>query len=128
MKGNGKIMAGIAGKADRSDAIAGLGRTLAGPEHQQVRLPTIKKLHALGWHAGQLQWQPEWRVPKSPHDAAKREAGSSFGGWPVDLVLFEDEQRSGSWEHVLVVFEFKAPNLSAGLSQLEIYGSSQIRV
>jgi len=99
----------------------GLGRTLSGPEHQQVRLPAIEKLHALGWHPGQLQWQPEWRVPKSPHDAAKREAGSSFGGWPVDLVLFEDEEHAGSWEHVAVVFEFKAPKLTEGLSQLEIY-------
>lgn len=98
-----------------------LGGTLSGPEHQRVRLPVLAKLKELGWHPGQLKWQPEWRVPKSPHDAAKREAGSSFAGWPVDLVLFEDEQHAGSWEHVVIVFEFKAPSLSEGLSQLEIY-------
>ena len=40
--------------------------------------------HKLGWLPGRLQWKPEWRVPKSPHDAAKRENGSSFSGWPVD--------------------------------------------
>lgn len=98
-----------------------LGRTLSGPEHQQVRLPVIESLVNAGWKPGQLQWQPEWRVPRAPHDAAKREAGSSFSGWPVDLVLFEDDQHAGSWEHVVIVFEFKAPSLNEGLSQLEIY-------
>ena len=68
-----------------------------------------------------MQWRPEWRVPKSPHDASKRESGSSFSGWPVDLVLFDDDKHAGSWENVLVIFEFKAPSLTAGLSQLEIY-------
>ncbi|RMB71835.1 hypothetical protein AYK61_21895 [Rhodococcus sp. SBT000017] len=99
----------------------GPGRTLSGPEHQQVRLPAIEKLVTLGWKREQLQWKPEWRVPKSPHDAAKRETSSSFSGWPVDLVLFQDEDHIGSWEYVLVVFEFKAPNLMEGVSQLEIY-------
>lgn len=98
-----------------------LGRTLSGPEHQDVRLPTIAALTALGWSEAQLQWRPEWRVPRAPSEASKREAGSSFSGYPVDLVLFDDEQHAGSWEHVVVVFEFKAPNLTTGLSQLETY-------
>ncbi|MGB3684316.1 MAG: hypothetical protein WA991_00635 [Ornithinimicrobium sp.] len=96
-------------------------RPLSGPEHQKVRLPTIEALTALSWSKGQLQWQPEWRVPKAPNEASKREGGSSFSGYPVDLVLFDDEQHAGSWEHVVVIFEFKAPNLTAGLSQLETY-------
>lgn len=98
-----------------------LGRTLSGPEHQVARLPTVKALLAAGWTPDQLQWQPEWRVPKSPHDAAKREGGKSFAGWPVDLVLFDRPGGYQTWEHVVAICEFKAPSLDEGISQLEIY-------
>ena len=100
---------------------APLSRTLSGPEHQQVRLPTLKALVDLGWDSGQLRWKPEWRVPQSPHDAAKREDGKSFAGWPVDLAIFDDVRHAGEWEHILAICEFKAPTLTAGISQLEIY-------
>ncbi|WP_326688840.1 N-6 DNA methylase [Streptomyces sp. NBC_01795] len=96
-------------------------RTLSGPEHQQVRRPTIKSLVEAGWDTGQLKWQPEWRVPQSPHDAAKREEGKSFAGWPVDLAIFDDVRHAGDWEHLLVICEFKQPTIEAGVSQLEIY-------
>lgn len=91
------------------------------PEHNLVRLPVIEKLALAGWDRGQLQFAPEWRVPKTPHDAAKREAGVSFGGWPVDLAIFDDAATVGQWEHILAICEFKAPTLDAGVSQLEIY-------
>jgi hypothetical protein len=100
---------------------ATLSRTLSGPEHQRVRLPMIKALIESGWDQGQLRWKPEWRVPQSPHDAAKREGGKSFAGWPVDLVIFDDAQHVGDWEHVLAICEFKQPTLAEGVSQLEIY-------
>lgn len=96
-------------------------RALAGPEHTRVRVPTIDALITAGWDRSQLQWQPEWRVPQSPHDAAKREAGRSFAGWPVDLAIFDDASTAGQWEHLLAICEFKAPTLSEGASQLEIY-------
>ena len=35
-----------------------------GPEHDQVRLPLIDELRGLGWDEDQIQWTPEWRVPK----------------------------------------------------------------
>lgn len=92
-----------------------------GPEHQQVRLPVIEELVRAGWDRAQLQWEPEWRVPKSPHDASSRELGRSFASWPVDLAIFEDSSTVGSWEHVLIICEFKAPNVDAGVSQLETY-------
>lgn len=91
------------------------------PEHNLVRLPTIEKLALAGWDRGQLQYEPEWRVPKSPHDAAKREGGVGFSGWPVDLVIFDDPSTISQWEHVLAICEFKAPTLEEGVSQLEIY-------
>ncbi|MGH9304491.1 MAG: N-6 DNA methylase, partial [Acidimicrobiales bacterium] len=98
-----------------------LSRALSGPEHQKVRLPTINALIGIGWEAGQLQWAPEWRVPRSPHDASRREAGKPFEGWPVDLAIFDDVSHAGDWAHVLVICEFKQPTLDEGVSQLEIY-------
>lgn len=96
-------------------------RPVSGPEHNNVRLPVIERLEQAGWHPEQMQWQPEWRVPQAPHDASDREAGRSFRGWPVDLVLFDDAEHAGSWEHVVAICEFKAPDLETGVSQLEIY-------
>ncbi|MFS0730050.1 N-6 DNA methylase [Curtobacterium sp. 1P10AnD] len=98
-----------------------VAQTSSGPEHVQVRQPAIDALLAAGWNAEQLQWQPEWRVPKTPHDAAKRERGAAFDGWPVDLVLFDDVRGAGDWRHAAVICEFKQPNLHDGISQLEIY-------
>lgn len=95
--------------------------TLNGPEHQQVRLPTIERLKDLGWDENQIRWQPEWRVPQTPHDSTLRESGKSFKSWPVDLALFDDANNVDDWKHIVSIFEFKAPNISEGTSQLEIY-------
>jgi predicted RNA methylase len=99
-----------------------------GPEHDEVRRPTVQRLLELGWSEGQLQWKPEWRVPKTPHDAAKREGGTrNFESWPVDLAIFDSDEHAGEWEHVLAIFEFKQPTLEEGQSQLEIYLSREPR-
>ena len=105
-----------------SEPVASLG-----PEHEQVRIPTIDRLRSLGWAEGQLRWKPAWHVPRTPHDAAKREVGKSFAGWPLDLVVFDSEDHAGEWEHVLALFEFKRPDLEGGISQLEIYLSLEPR-
>lgn len=94
---------------------------LTGPEHERARLPVIEALKVLGWSDRQMQWQPEWRVPQAPNEASKREGGHGFAGWPVDLVLFEDPDAPLDWQNVLALFEFKAPNLTEGISQLETY-------
>jgi hypothetical protein len=92
-----------------------------GPEHELVRVPFIKKLLSLGWVADQIISAPEWRVPKTPHDASKREAGQSFDSWPVDIALFDDARHAGDYRHLSVIVETKAPNHSEGRNQLEIY-------
>jgi len=88
-------------------------------EHRCVRLPTIEKLKELGWTEGQMQWSPEWRVPKTQSEAAKRERGKSFEGFPCDLVLFASEEEHGAVEALLIIFEFKQPGLDEGRQQLE---------
>jgi predicted RNA methylase len=92
-----------------------------GPEHNEVRLPVIARLLELGWSEGQLQWAPEWRVPKTAHDSAKRERSASFNSWKADLAIFDSEEHAGEWEHLLAILEFKQPTLDEGQSQLEIY-------
>jgi len=97
------------------------------PEHLQVRLPTIKELVDLGWKESQLQWKPEWRVPKNPSQRNRRELGQSFQSWPADLVIFDDDTTGGEWEHILAIFEFKRPGSKEARSQLENYLSLETR-
>lgn len=98
-----------------------------GPEHEQVRLPLVEKLLRLGWSEDQLQYEPEWRVPKTPSEATRREHGRRFDGYPVDLVIFDDPQTAGEWEHISILFELKQSTIEAGRSQLEIYLSLEPR-
>jgi len=102
--------------------------SLSGPEHTLVRLPLIQKLVAKGWREDQLQWSPEWRVPKTPHDASKREKSASFDGFPVDLTAFSSAEKRGDLEHIRVFFECKAPTETAGVAQLESYMGLEPRV
>ncbi len=101
---------------------------MTGPEHQLVRLPLIAKLIELGWKDDQLQWTPEWKVPKTPHDASKREKGHSFDGFPVDLVAFASPDQRGEVEHIRIIFETKEPDETVGVDQLEVYMGHEPRV
>jgi type I restriction-modification system DNA methylase subunit len=98
-----------------------------GPENIFTRIPLVNQLVSLGWDAKQLRTSPEWRIPKRPSEAAKREAGNKFEAYPVDLVIFDDINNIDDWEHVKIIFETKKPDVEAGLSQLEIYLSLEPR-
>jgi N-6 DNA Methylase len=91
------------------------------PEHTETRLPLVDRLVAMGWKLEQLQFEPEWRVPKRPSEASKRELGYKFDSWPVDIAIFDDPLHSGEYEHLLGIVETKAPDLKSGRNQLEIY-------
>lgn len=93
----------------------------SGPEAAEVGQPLLEALKELGWKEEQIFYDPEWRVPKNPSEATKREAGKSFAGFPVDFAIFDDPATAGQWEHVLIIIETKAPNETAGISQLQIY-------
>lgn len=101
---------------------------LKGPEHTKTRLPLIDNLVKLGWKETQIQYDPEWRVPKSPSEASKREVHKSFNGFPVDVAIFDSPENYGDWEHLSIIIETKEPNRNDGISQLEIYMSLEPRV
>ena len=98
-----------------------------GPEHEHVRLPLVQQLSQLGWSDEQIQYEPEWRVPKNPSEASKRERGGSYEGYPVDIVLFDAAAEGDDWQRILVVFELKRPNRMEGKAQLETYLSLEPR-
>ncbi len=70
----------------------------------------------------------EWRVPKSPSEAHKREKGESFDGFPCDITAFDSPKRIGDPKHVVAVIECKQPDEEAGVSQLEQLMSNEPHV
>jgi type I restriction enzyme M protein len=89
-----------------------------------VRQRVISELRKLGWREGQLRWRPEWPIPDTPHDLTKRERAQKYEiCGTADLVAFADE--SGAWHALQVIFEFKAPDIDKGKSQLIRYLSNE---
>jgi predicted RNA methylase len=72
----------------------------------------------------QLRWKPEWPIPDTPHDLTKRERGQKYATCgTADLVAFADQ--SGEWHALQIIFEFKAPDIDKGRSQLLRYLSNE---
>ena len=96
-------------------------------EHHLTRLPALKSLLDLGWSREQVQCpspessDKEWRVPKSPSEAHKREKGNSFNGYPIDMALFDSVEGKGDWQHCKIIIECKGPTEPGGISELETY-------
>ncbi|SDB26655.1 N-6 DNA Methylase [Desulfonatronum thiosulfatophilum] len=97
-------------------------------EHTEVRLPLVEKLLKLGWDKNQLQYEPEWRVPKTPSEASRREKGQSFKSFPIDVAIFDHPSHVGDYQHLQVIIETKAPTIVEGINQLEIYMSLEPHV
>lgn len=100
-------------------------------EHHLTRLPILNKLLELGWKREQIicpspnSTDTEWRIPKTPSEASKRELGRSFNGFPVDIAIFDSVREHGEYEHLQVIIECKAPNKKEGINQLKIYLSME---
>ena len=92
-----------------------------GPENIYTRQPLINRLIGMGWSINQMQYTPEWLVPKTPSEASKREKKSKFQGFPIDLVVFDDASNFGDYRHIDIIVETKKPNAKEGINQLEIY-------
>jgi type I restriction enzyme M protein len=90
------------------------------PEQTLVVGPLVKHLLSVGWELSQMMFgKKEWRVPKSPSEATKREKGESFDGFPCDITIFDSPKRIGDPKHVISVIECKQPDEEKGVSQLE---------
>lgn len=93
-----------------------------GPEQQLVVGPIVERLISNGWDLDQIIFgKNEWKVPKTPSEASKREQGVSFDYFPVDIAVFDSVATCGDYRHLLFVIECKKPNLDVGLQQLEAY-------
>jgi type I restriction enzyme M protein len=96
-------------------------------EHHLTRLPVLQSLIEMGWNRAQIicpspdSDETEWRIPKTPSEAAKREAKHRFKGYPADIALFDDADYVGDYEHVIALIECKEPSMEHGISQLKIY-------
>lgn len=92
------------------------------PEQRDVVGPLVAQLVAGGWSLEQIIFgKSEWRVPKSPSEASKREKGPSFAGFPVDIAVFDDPKNVGDPRHLVFLVECKQATETAGVSQLESY-------
>lgn len=59
-----------------------ISKLKAGPEQRLVIGPLVQRLLDKGWKIGQMMFgRTEWRVPKTPSEASKRESGSSYDGF-----------------------------------------------
>lgn len=90
------------------------------PEQTKVVGPIVRQLVSTGWDLSQLIFgRLEWRVPKSPSEATRREKGESYEGFPCDIAIFDSPKRVGDPRHVVAVIECKQPDEERGVSQLE---------
>ena len=98
-------------------------------EQREVVGPLVLFLLEIGWQLEQLVFgKKEWRIPKTPSEATKREKGASFEGFPCDIAIFDSVKHIGDARHLLVVVECKQPKEEAGVSQLESYFANEPHV
>lgn len=92
------------------------------PEQNIVVGPLVLFLLAQGWQFNQIIFgKSEWRVPKTPSQATRREKQQSYDGFPVDIAVFDSVKHVGDYRHLLFIVECKQPDENAGISQLEAY-------
>lgn len=94
----------------------------SGPEQQTVVGPLVNFLIARGWSLGQILFgRSEWKVPKNPSEASKREGGRAYDNFPVDIAVFDSPENVGDFTHLLFIVECKQENKNVGIQQLETY-------
>ena len=99
------------------------------PEQMLVVGPLVERLLKNGWVFEQIVFgKNEWKIPKTPSEASKREKGSSFEFFPVDIAVFESPETCGDYRHILFIVECKQPDIGVGLQQLETYLSLEPHV
>ena len=92
------------------------------PAQQKVTGPLVEYLRSIGWCLDQMVFgKKEWRVPKSPSEATKREKGRTYAGFPVDIAVFDSVETVNDPAHLLFLIECKQPDEKAGVAQMESY-------
>ena len=72
------------------------------PEQKKVVGPIVAQLVEAGWNLDQIIFgKNEWRVPKSPSEATKREKHASFSGFPVDIAVFDDPRMLKTFQKII---------------------------
>ena len=100
-----------------------------GPEQTLTVGPLVERLLSNGWKLGQIIFgKNEWKIPKTPSEASKRENGHAFDYFPVDIAVFDSEKTCGDYRHLLFIIECKQPDIDVGLQQLETYLSLEPHV
>ena len=100
-----------------------------GKEQKEVVGPIVEALLKKGWELSQIVFgKKEWKVPKTPSEASKRESGQSFDFFPVDIAVFESPELCNDYRHLLFIVECKQPDITVGVSQLETYLSLEPHV
>ena len=91
-------------------------------EQRTVVGPLVEYLVTQGWQLDQIVYgKKEWRVPKTPSDATRREKGHSFAAFLVDIAVFDSPTTTGDPRHLLFLIECKPRTETAGVTQLEAY-------
>lgn len=91
-------------------------------EQREVAGPLVQLLVDSGWQLDQLVFgKKEWRVPKTPSEATKRERGNHYEGFPCDVAIFDAPERRGDPRHLIAIIETKVADEDAGVDQLESY-------
>lgn len=95
-------------------------------EQREVVGPLVLLLVEMGWQIDQMIFgKAEWRVPKTPSEAAKREKRRSYDGFPCDIAIFDSEKRTGDPRHLIAIVECKQPHDCDGVDELENYLSRE---
>lgn len=95
-------------------------------EQKEVVGPLVLQLIESGWRLEQMVFgRTEWRVPKTPSEAAKREKGRSYEGYPCDVAIFDSAKHLGDPRHLIVIIECKHPQDRDGVDELEHYLSRE---
>lgn len=82
-----------------------------GPEQRLVVGPIVERLIGLGWEQKQIIFgKNEWKIPKTPSEASKREKNAAFDYFPVDVAVFDSVETTGDYRHLLFIIECKQPD------------------
>lgn len=92
-----------------------------GPEQRLVVGPLVEYLCSKGYKLEQIRFgKKEWSLPQNPSEAARREKGEKYRGYPVDIAIFDSPQTTGS-SCPRIIIEAKQPGEKAGVAQLQAY-------